>query len=160
MYKNQFKTNWKQPIFTKPEPSGLQGYSQENFVIFRELPEDLPKSHAFLKEYYDISNWTNENVKREYESILISLGAPTHISNKPNGIVIWQPTDKSVVEHILRDENNNFFYTTVKMNLNRDIVNNILNINKSIIVDLVKNTITVRSNSIEQNMEIIKSVKG
>jgi|SaaInlStandDraft_6_1057023.scaffolds.fasta_scaffold00510_5 hypothetical protein len=161
MYKEQFRTKWNQTIFTKPKPSKINGYIQEN-LLFKELSE----SHVVLKEYYDISNWDNNIPKSEYESILSKLGAPTHVSNKPNGFVIWQSTNNLVIEHIMRDEqiynnsNYEFLYTTVKLIVSNDDIMKIINLSKSITIDLLKNTITVRSNSLSNNMKLINNIKN
>ena len=115
-----------------------------------------------------LSNWKYNKPKKVLSKLISELGDPTYIINKRNGLVRWDITKDNVgFVHLLKDEEikncipikqNEFFYTTITCYIPPNKVVDILKIPGSIFLDLLKNEITVRSDSIDGNYAILRTI--
>jgi hypothetical protein len=121
-----------------------------------------------------ISEWVHcEYLLKFYKILVKELGEPSYVVNKKNGIVVWDKhsTNKKwenwMVEHYLKDEkvhhcvpkkHTDFFYTTVKIFVPADKVPLVQSISGSVILDLLKNTVTARCGSTNANYATLRTV--
>ena len=121
-----------------------------------------------------ISNWKHSDyLIKFYNRFVDELGEPSYIVNKKNGIVVWDQNSKNkkwgnwIVEHYLRDEkidhcvpkrHTDFFYTTVKIFIPKNKVEQVQSISGSVILDLLKNTVTARCASTNANYATLRTV--
>lgn len=121
-----------------------------------------------------ISKWEHsEYLLKFYNSLVDELGQPSYVVNKKNGIVVWDKnsTNKKwgdwIVEHYLKDEkvhhcvpknHTDFFYTTVKVFVPANKVSLVQSISGSVILDLLKNTVTARCGSTKANYGTLRTV--
>lgn len=117
-----------------------------------------------------ISNWDNsEYLLPFYNSFVKELGEPSYIVNERKGIVCWNNSETTpwAVEHYLRDEkvshcvpanHTDFFYTSVNIYVPEDKVPDVQSISGSVMLDLLKNTVTARCGSTGANYATIRTV--
>ena len=121
-----------------------------------------------------ISEWDNsEYLLKFYKNLVEELGEPSNVVNKKNGIVVWDQNSPNkkwgnwIVEHYLKDEkvhhcvpkkHTDFFYTTVKIFVPADKVPLVQSISGSVILDLLKNTVTARCGSTKANYATLRTV--
>jgi hypothetical protein len=115
-----------------------------------------------------ISEWEHGEYLLKFYNMLVSeLGEPSYVVNKKNGIVVWDQSSPNkkwgnwIVEHYLKDEkvqHTDFFYTTVKIFVPVDKVPLVQSISGSVILDLLKNTVTARCGSTKANYGTLRTV--
>ena len=114
-----------------------------------------------------INRW-NHNLVNSYNKLVKEVGRePDYIVNQPNGLVCFNNPTSWIVEHVLRDEyvshcvpknHIDYLYTTVKIYVPPERVPDVQSISGSVILDLLKNTVSARCASTGANYATLRTV--
>jgi len=116
----------------------------------------------------DISNFKNDDAKKYYSTLVYVMGKPPDmIYNEANGMVLYRNPTDFILGHTLLDEavehseptpHIDFLYTTIHHYIPPDLVPIVQSVSGSVMVDLLKNTITARCGTLEANYATLKTV--
>lgn len=114
-----------------------------------------------------INNWNND-LMDSYKKLRDEVGKePDYIVNQPNGQVVYLNPTNWIVEHVLRDEmvkhcvpsqHLDYLYTTVKIFIPANKVADVQSISGSVMLDLLKNTVTARCGGTGANYATLRTV--
>jgi hypothetical protein len=114
-----------------------------------------------------ISNWTF-NLKKSFDDLKREVGRePDYIVNQPNGLVVYLNPTNWIMEHVLRDENIkhcvpsnhiDYLYTTINVFIPSNKVEYVQSISGSVILDLLKNTVSARCAGVGANYATLRTV--
>lgn len=114
-----------------------------------------------------INKWNHDLVKSLNKLIKEVGRQPDYIVNQPNGLVCYNNPTSWIVEHVLRDENVkhcvpknhiDYLYTTVKIYVPPNKVPDVQSISGSVLLDLLKNTVSARCASTGANYATLRTV--
>jgi hypothetical protein len=115
-----------------------------------------------------INNWYHPNLINSLNKLIKEVGRqPDYIVNKPNGVVCFNNPENWIVEHVLRDEyihhcvpkrHIDYLYTTVRIFVPPKKVPDVQSISGSVILDLLKNTVSTRCASTSANYATLRTV--
>ena len=114
-----------------------------------------------------INKWKHD-LSKSYKKLREEVGRePDYIINQPNGLVCYNNPTMWIVEHVLRDEyikhcvpknHIDYLYTTVKIYVPPEKVPDVQSISGSVILDLLKNTVSARCASTGANYATVRTV--
>jgi hypothetical protein len=114
-----------------------------------------------------INRW-NHDLFKSYKKLRQEVGRePDYIVNQPNGLVCYNNPTVWIVEHVLKDEyvshcvpknHIDYLYTTVKIYVPPERVPDVQSISGSVILDLLKNTVSARCASTGANYATLRTV--
>lgn len=114
-----------------------------------------------------INKW-KYNLINSYNKLVKEVGRqPDYIINQPNGLVCFNNPTSWIVEHVLKDEyihhcvpknHIDYLYTTVKIFVPPEKIPDVQSISGSVILDLLKNTVSARCASTGANYATLRTV--
>lgn len=114
-----------------------------------------------------INKWNHDLVKSLNKLIKEVGRQPDYIVNQPNGLVCYNNPTSWIIEHVLRDEyvkhcvpknHIDYLYTTVKIYVPPNKVPDVQSISGSVLLDLLKNTVSARCASTGANYATLRTV--
>lgn len=114
-----------------------------------------------------INKWNHDLVKSLNKLIKEVGRQPDYIVNQPNGLVCYNNPTPWIIEHVLRDEyvkhcvpkdHIDYLYTTVKIYVPPNKVPDVQSISGSVLLDLLKNTVSARCGSTGANYATLRTV--
>ena len=134
----------------------------KNLVNFAIVNKELMGGN----NHTPISNFINNNPKKYYNYILKEIGRkPDRIINQPKGEVVWYDDNNIVhrlldedVQHCVPANHHDFFYTTINIYIPTEAVPFVQSISGSVMIDLLKKTVTARCGSLGANYATLRTV--
>lgn len=127
------------------------------------------KGGWFFKNKKDnpIDQWNN-NLLDSYVKLKDEVGKePDYIVNQPHGVVVFNNPTNWILKHMMKDEyvahcvpskHYDFLYTTVGIFVPAKKVADVQSISGSVLLDLLKNTVTARCGGTSANYATLKTV--
>uniref|UniRef100_A0A6C0J3P9 Uncharacterized protein n=1 Tax=viral metagenome TaxID=1070528 RepID=A0A6C0J3P9_9ZZZZ len=140
------------------------GILKEHFI---DDPEGGSESQI-LNRMEDVNEFKSTAAKEYYSTLRHTMDKiPDILLNKPYGMVVYRnPTDfflghtllDEEVKHSVPTDHIDFLYTTIHQYIPASLVHLIQSVSGSVIIDLLKNTITARCGSLEANYATLRTV--
>lgn len=130
----------------------------ENAEMFTSFP--------FKKNPYNVYKFKHKMPKKRYSDVVDEFGAPDFVQNKPGGVAIWKQPDfferimllDESIKHKSPKPHCDFLYSTVKVHIPFDMLEDVLKLSKSVKYDQLKGELTVRCHTMKANIPTINLV--